>query len=69
MRMILGQEDNILNSLRNVPYLKVYKKGDKELQKLHYSSNDRIPPIVITGAEEGVVIFLKEDYKDLMPNG
>lgn len=61
-----GQEDNILKALSKVPYLKVYKKGDSALAKLHYSSSERIAPIVLTGSEEGVVIFLKEEYRDAM---
>ncbi|XP_053396059.1 ectonucleotide pyrophosphatase/phosphodiesterase family member 5-like [Mercenaria mercenaria] len=61
-----GLEENVLQALRNIPYLKVYRKGGSELERLHYNSSTRIAPIVITGSEEGVVIFPDEASRDRM---
>ncbi|XP_045195112.2 ectonucleotide pyrophosphatase/phosphodiesterase family member 5-like [Mercenaria mercenaria] len=64
-----GQEENILKALRNVKYLKVYKKGDSDLVSLHYNSSDRIAPVVITGSEEGVTIYPTEADRDFHTTG
>jgi hypothetical protein len=59
-----GEEENILNALQNVSFLNVYKKGGDELKKLHYSSSERIAPIVLTGSQEGVIIFPDKNSQD-----
>lgn len=59
-----GQEKKVLESLRSIPNLEVYEKGDANLTKLHYSSSERIAPIVITGSEEGIAIFPDEKSRD-----
>ncbi|XP_053396057.1 ectonucleotide pyrophosphatase/phosphodiesterase family member 5-like [Mercenaria mercenaria] len=64
-----GQEENILNTLSNIKYLKVYRKGNDDLISLHYNSSDRIAPVVITGSEEGVTIFPTEADRDWYTNG
>ena len=54
-----------MEALRDVKHLKVYRKGDNYLvNKLHYSDSDRIAPIIITAAEEGVLIYPNETERD-----
>ncbi|XP_060562317.1 bis(5'-adenosyl)-triphosphatase enpp4-like [Ruditapes philippinarum] len=65
-----GKEDTIYEALRDVKYLKVYRKGDDYLvNTLHYNSSDRIAPIVITASEEGVLIFPTAAERDKHTEG
>ena len=54
--ILAGYEDKLIEKLRKVEDIHVWKKGCPELKALHYTNNVRIQEIVVAATEGGCIL-------------